>query len=148
MNIKTLTSWLVMSEFEILLNFLGLLVTTILLCLKLDNFDPSISWKFVFLPVFAVDGLQAYFCTIVFIREYFESKAWQGVEAVFRLINSGIFLGARFIFKLFVYHILENGGGESENGRHRFQYAAFALYTHLVILIFRACRLKKHQVLK
>ncbi len=147
MNIKTVTRWLVMSEFEMFLNVLGLFITTILLCLKLDKFDSSTSWELVFMPVFVADGLQTYFCIIVFIREFFEYGKFRDLEAVVRLINSGIFLVTRFLFKLFVYLILVNEGNDSSDKR-RFHYATFPLFLHLVLLIFRSCRLKKYQVLK
>ncbi|GFQ94844.1 hypothetical protein TNCT_264171, partial [Trichonephila clavata] len=39
--------------------------------LKLEKYI-SISWWSAFVPLFICDGLNAYFCVIVFIRQYLE----------------------------------------------------------------------------
>ena len=143
MNIKSVTRWFVMSEFEMLLNCLGVATATILLCLRLD-YAQDISWKLVFTPMFVTDGMQFYFCIIVLLRQFFEfqQRPW---EPVLRFVISSLFLITRFLFKLFVYLILVSGV-EGDNSIRRLQYAMFPLFLHLILLIFRSCRLKKYQI--
>ena len=140
MNLKSLTRWLVMTEFEMLINAIGLFMTTILICLKLD-FDCELSWKHVMMPMFIVDALQAYFCIIVFLRMLHD---FQIKQAMSRLLISGVLLTSRFMFKLFIYLLLVD---DNTNGKYKFQYAKFPLFLHLVLLMFRSCCLKKYQVL-
>ena len=141
MNIKSLTRWLVMTEFEMLLNIIGFFIFTVLLCLRLDFFY-QLSWKQILMPLFVADACQCYFCIIAFIRHFFE---FQAKPAVLRFIISSLFLAARFLFKFFVYLLLTSN---SEQGkRFRFHYATFPLFLHLTLLIFRSCRLKKYQIL-
>lgn len=139
MDIKSVTRWLVMTEFEMLINILGLFATTILICLKID-FAFELTWKCVMMPMFIADGLQAYFCIIVFLRLFHD---FQIKQAISRLIISGVLLTTRFLFKLFIYLMLTD---DNENGKYRFQYAKYPLLLHLILLMFRSCCLKKYQV--
>ena len=46
-------------------------VFSVLLVLKVESvFPDSTSWFLVFAPLFSSDGINAYFCIIVFIRQY------------------------------------------------------------------------------
>lgn len=144
MNMKSVTRWLVMTEFEMLLNIVGLFATTILVCLKLD-YAYAVSWKLVIMPMFVGDALQAYFCIIVFIRQFFQ---YQAKPAVLRLIISSLFVAIRFSFKIYVYLILNVDSESSDNeGLKRFDYGSFPLFLHLTMLIFRSCQLKKDKIL-
>jgi ribonuclease P/MRP protein subunit RPP20 len=141
MNTKSITRWLVMTEFEMLINLIGLFCTTIFISLKLD-FDFEFNWFQVMLPMFLADCLQAYFCLIVFLRQFYE---FQAKSAVFRLIIASMFLTFRFLFKLFIYLMIDEVLNEKKI--FKFQFASFPLFFHLIFLMFRSCGLKKHQVL-
>ena len=54
----------------------SLTVFSVLVVLKLEGYlvPASTSWFLVFAPLFISDGLNAYFCIIVFIRQYLESQ--------------------------------------------------------------------------
>ena len=135
MNVKTLARWLVMTEFEMLMNAVGLLLSTVLLAIKLDLGESiAISWFHVFLPAFIADALQAYFCLIVFIRQLNEYKQ---KTAIFRFLTSTYLLVNRFFVKLLVFLLL------NKSANFKFQYVGFALLSHLVIMLFRSCSLKK-----
>ncbi|GFS56943.1 uncharacterized protein NPIL_395681 [Nephila pilipes] len=54
-----------------LLTYTVLVVKEVIATLKLENYI-SISWWSAFVPLFICDGLNAYFCVIVFIRQYLE----------------------------------------------------------------------------
>ena len=140
MNIKSLTRWLVMTEFEMLLNVVGILIFSILISIKLD-FNDNITWKEVFAPLFIADGLQAYFCVIVFIRQLSESET---KDAVFRYIISFLLLASRVSFKLLTFFVVTGPNGNEKN--FKFQYVAIPLFFHLSLLMLRSCRLKKYQV--
>ena len=57
-------------------NCFSLTVFSVLLVLKIEGYllPASVSWFLVFAPLFICDGLNAYFCIIVFIRQYLESQ--------------------------------------------------------------------------
>lgn len=144
MNIKSLTRWLVLTEFEMLMNMLGLFCFSILFCMKLDyQFESTITWRQMFLPLWLVDGLSLYFCVIVFMRQIGE---FQTKSAALRLFISVFFLSTRFVAKLIVYFILSSSAHVNENKRIKFQYASVPIFFHLILLMFRSCRLHKYQV--
>ena len=64
-----LTIWLNTTLFEIFLFLISLLLSSIILAIKLE-FSPQIGLKTVFLPLYIFDILSAYFCMIIFIRQY------------------------------------------------------------------------------
>jgi len=66
-----LLRWFGVSAFEIWIWLLSLGVFSVLLVLKVESvFPDSTSWFLVFAPLFSSDGINAYFCIIVFIRQY------------------------------------------------------------------------------
>lgn len=116
MNLKTLSRWLLMTEFEMFLNVISFTVFSILLCLRLDfcsNIEDdnnmnncsglSLKWFYVFLPLFLVDLLQANFISIVFMRQMRENKSREGIV---RLFFSLLFLMTRFLFKFAIYFLV------------------------------------------
>ena len=169
MRMKTLCKWLVMTEYELFINLLGLLVFSILLCLKLDASTTTtatstittatidhISWLGVFTPLFVADMLQINFISIVFIRQLNEMLKR---EAMMRMIVSSLLLLARLIFKLLVFFLIirnnssinNNGSSASANANShmatapavlKFQVCAMPLFFHLIVLLFRSCGLK------
>lgn len=145
MNLKSLTRWLVMTEFEMLINIIGIFIFTILLCVKYDS-DSLITWRQLFIPLWLVDGLSIYFCIIVFLRQLGE---FQAKSAAFRLFFSFFFLATRFVAKLMVYFILSTNSENiynDENRKLKFQHASIPMFFHLGMLMFRSCRLHKYQV--
>lgn len=144
MNVKSLTRWLVLTEFEMLMSMIGLFVFSILLCLKLDyQFESAITWHQMFIPLWLVDGLSLYFCIIVFLRQVGEL---QTKAAALRLFISVFFLSTRFVAKLMIYFILSSSTHLNESKRIKFQYASVPIFFHLILLLFRSCRLHKYQV--
>ncbi len=112
MNMKTITRWLVMTEFEMLLNVLCFTAFSILLCIRLDgypniedalNTTASLKWSTVFGPLFLVDLLQANFITIVFMRQLKENRSKEGTV---RLFFSLLLLMTRFMFKISIYFMV------------------------------------------
>lgn len=136
-KLKTLCCWFVMTEFEVFMNLCAIFVFTVLLCLKLDSFY-EFEWFSIFLPLFIADFLQANFCSILFMRQILQN---QKKMAVFRLILSGMFLLARFMFKYLTYQFINSSGS------FKFQVVAIPIYFHLVFLLFKTCGLKKHNAI-
>lgn len=96
--IEELVRWLGLTVFEIWINLISLLLFTILLAVK---YDPtvdvySINWWMIFLPLFAGDALNAYFCIIIFIRMLLENTL---KFSLLRVLWSGTFLLMTFLFK-------------------------------------------------
>lgn len=71
-TLREVISFLGISVFEIWLNIISLTVFTFLLAFCLDESLPNTeqNWWQIFLPLFIADGLNCYFCVIVFIRMY------------------------------------------------------------------------------
>ena len=127
-----------MTEFEMIINILGMLVFSILLCIKVDlspTAATNLTWTNVFTPLFVVDGLQAYFLFIVFIRLVRDKEL---KAAIVRLILTGVMLSLRFTFKLLLHH--------SVSGLTiiKFTYISLPIFFILVILLFKSCTLKKY----
>lgn len=96
--IEELVRWLGLTVFEIWINLISFLLFTILLAVK---YDPtidiySINWWMIFLPLFAGDALNAYFCIIIFIRMLLENTL---KFSLLRVLWSGTFLLMTFLFK-------------------------------------------------
>ena len=161
MNAKTVSRWLVMTEFEMLMQMLAFTVFSVLLCIRLDycsNHDDhdfaatacGLKWFHVFLPLFVVDVLQANFITIVFMRQLKEN---QSKEGIMRLFFSVLFLKSRLVFKAAIYSLVSQYTFKSNDitqeitakMRVRFQHAATPIFFHLSVLMFRSCCLKKYQ---
>ena len=145
MNVKTLSRWLTMTDFEMMLNLVGLFVTTILVAIKVDANSSRLTWFNVFLPLFVADFLQAYFIIIVFVRQLSEYKR---KEATMRLILSVMLLSARFTIKQFLYLILDSStidhiAVEISSPHIKFKYVSFPIFFHLFVLLFKSCSLKK-----
>lgn len=96
-TIEEVVRWLGLTIFEIWINLIAFLIFTILLALR---YNPSSeftnNWWNIFLPLFAGDALNAYFCIIIFIRMQLESPL---KVALFRISWSAIFLFMTFLFK-------------------------------------------------
>jgi hypothetical protein len=141
MNLKTLRSWLMMHEFEMFMNLIGILIFSILLCLKYDFYlnNVSFKWSYVFMPLFFVDSLQAYFNFIVFIRLY---KEYELKTALIRFIFTMIILLLKFLFKILLYFSI-NGDITIKYG-----YITLPIFLLMVIFLFKSCTLKKFDTIE
>ena len=131
LNLRSLNRWLVMTEFEMLMNLIGLFIFSILLHLKFDqDYDSILTWRHLFIPLWIVDGLSLYFCIIVFLRQL---GAFQTKEAALRLFISFLCLASRFVAKLMIYQMLNINNDLADIKRIKFQYASVPIFFHLVI---------------
>lgn len=98
LSLKELVNWLGLTIFEIWINLLSLTVFVMLLALKLDEnyFVGQSGWWIVFSPLFVADGLNTYFCSIVFIRMHMEGMI---KDSILRALWSTISLLLIFVFK-------------------------------------------------
>jgi len=97
-TIDEIVKWLGLTVFEIWVNLIALLLFTVTFALQ---FNPDVeiynnNWWMIFIPLFAGDALNAYFCTIVFIRMQLESSL---KVALLRICWSATFLFMTFLFK-------------------------------------------------
>ncbi len=129
-TLKEIVKWLGITAFEIWLHVVTLFVFSILAVLKHQEILDS-SWWTVFIPLFASDGLDMYFCTIVFIRMYKEKEYRL---AGLRLVSSAMLLVCLLVFKILLCQKL--------NRDRNFSYSEiFApVFIALQILMVRACQ--------
>jgi ribonuclease P/MRP protein subunit RPP20 len=140
LNSRTVCKWLMMTEFEMLINLMGITASTILLALKVDEYL-NLNWRAIFMPLFVADALQAYFCLIVVIRLYFD---YQKKKSLLHGFSTGSLLILRFISKLLFYILLSKEDESYPNGfKPTLQQAMTPLFVHLTILGFRTFYLKK-----
>ncbi|ELT97574.1 hypothetical protein CAPTEDRAFT_178898 [Capitella teleta] len=130
-TLEELVKWLGVTVFEMWLNLASLLIFTILLCLKLEG-AMTTSWWNVFVPLFLADGLNAYFCVIVFIRMYKEGLY---KKATARLASSVVCLVCVFVFKLLFCQKL------SAQNSLSYSEVFASLFVALQILLVRACQI-------
>lgn len=99
-KLSELVRWLGLTEFEILINLVGILVFSIILALKLagDLISTNrLDWFTVFSPLFCGDICNSYFCVIVGIRLYINTTNKR--KALHRFMWSTYFLVLTIIFK-------------------------------------------------
>ncbi len=130
LTLKEVIKWIGMTAFEIWLHLVTLFVFSILAVLKHHNVLDS-TWWAIFIPLFACDGLNMYFCTIVFIRMYKE-KEYR--IAGLRLLSSVLMLVCLIVFKILLCQRL--------NHERNYKYSeVFApIFVALQILMVRACQ--------
>lgn len=133
-SIDELVHWLGLTIFEIWINLLSLTIFTILLALKLDAeyFLGSGGWWIVFSPLFAADGINTYFCAIIFIRMHMEGMVKVGI---LRALWSMISLMLMFVFK---YLLCKKLSGQSNLEYSEVLSPVFIL---LQLIAIRACQL-------
>ena len=136
MNLRTLRSWLMMHEFEMFINLFGILIFSILLCVKYDfnATNSSFKWIYVFLPLFLIDILQTYFNFIVFLRLYREHEL---KTAILHFIFRSIVLLLKFLFKILLYLSIDG------DITIKFAYITLPIFLLLTIFLFKSCTLKK-----
>ncbi|XP_063991706.1 transmembrane protein 203 [Diachasmimorpha longicaudata] len=133
-SLNELVHWLGLTIFEIWVNLASLTVFTVLLALKLDgNYFLGFSgWWTVFTPLFIADGLNTYFCAIIFIRMHMEGMIKVGV---LRALWSLISLLLVFVFK---YLLCKKLSGQSSLEYSEVFSPVFIL---LQLIAVRACQL-------
>lgn len=103
-QLKELLSWLGLTVFEVWTALVCFCVFTVLLTLKVEvESFADVSWWLIFAPLFISDAFNAYFCIIVFIRQYLK----QSYKAAFiRALWSLLMLALLFIFKYLLCQLL------------------------------------------
>lgn len=131
-QLKELLKWLGLTVFEIWTALMCLTAFSILVTLKVEGILASTSWWLIFAPLFIADGLNAYFCAIVFIRMYQEGSY---KSAFVRALWSLIMLGLLLVFKYLLCKKL--------NGDQRLDYSEVMspIFILLQLVMFRACHL-------
>ncbi|XP_012257911.1 transmembrane protein 203 [Athalia rosae] len=133
-SLNELVHWLGLTIFEIWINLISLTIFTILLAMKLDSnyFSSSGGWWMVFSPLFVADGLNTYFCAIIFIRMQMDG-IMKG--AILRALWSLTFLLLVFVFK---YLLCKKLSGQSSLEYSEVLSPVFIL---LQLIAVRACQL-------
>lgn len=91
------------SIFEIWMSIIAFFLFTLFLALKLED-DITWSWWRVFLPLFAYDGLSAYFVAIVCIRLILDNEKR---KAALRTLWNAFILSLLFIYKVLLCQRLQ-----------------------------------------
>lgn len=129
-TLQELVHWLRMTAFELWLHTVSVLIFSVLAVLKYEG-SLVMSWWVVFIPLFTCDGLNAYFCVIVLVRQYMEHDL---KVATVRFLTSGLSLVLLFLFKLLLCQRL--------SGQRDMLVAEVMgpMYVLLQIVMVRACR--------
>lgn len=133
-SLSELVHWLGLTIFEIWVNLISLTIFMILLILKLDDgyFLGSSGWWTVFSPLFVADGLNTYFCAIIFIRMHMEGMVKVGI---LRALWSFVLLLLIFVFK---YLLCKKLSGQTTLDYSEVLSPVFIL---LQLIAIRACQL-------
>jgi len=156
-QLKEFLSWLGLTVFEVTTFAISFLVFTVLLTLKTElqfldwKTADSFSWWHVFAPLFVSDALNAYFCIIVFIRQYLKVKSVmellpvgmscsQTYRAAFRrFLWSFVVLALLSIFKyLLCQKLIDHSSGKNSLDNSKVLSPVFIL---LQFVMVRACNL-------
>ncbi|XP_076618120.1 transmembrane protein 203 [Colletes latitarsis] len=133
-SLNELVHWLGLTIFEIWINLVSLTIFTMLLALKLDDnyFVGNSGWWIVFSPLFVADGLNTYFCAIIFIRMHMEGMIKVAIQ---RALWSLILLLLIFVFK---YLLCKKLTGQSTLEYSEIMSPIFILFQLIAV---RACQL-------
>lgn len=126
-------SCLGISAFEIWFNIISLTVFTFLLAFKVDDGPLNEqNWWLIFLPLFVADGLNCYFCIIVFIRMYLSGQIKNGLLCT---TWSLIVLTLIFVFKFLLCRKL--------SGQSNLEYSEIVspIFILLQLFVARACQM-------
>lgn len=131
-KLSELVRWLGITEFEIFVNLLSLLIFSVALAMKLAGHFPF-DWFIVFSPLFCGDICNAYFCIIVSIRLYFFIESRR--KSLQRLLWSTKVLVLTGVFKYLLCLKLSNA--------QDLEYSeVFApIFVLLQLIAVRACQL-------
>ncbi|XP_031827061.1 transmembrane protein 203 [Nomia melanderi] len=132
-SLNELVHWLGLTIFEIWINLVSLTIFTMLLALKLDDnyFLGQSGWWIVFSPLFIADGLNTYFCAIIFMRMHMEGTI---KAAILRALQSLSSLLLIFAFKYLLCKKL--------TGQSTFEYSEIMspIFVLLQLIAVRACQ--------
>jgi len=126
-----LLRWFGISVFEIWVWLLSLTVFSVLLVLKVENFL-STSWFIVLSPLFVSDAINAYFCIIVFIRQYLYQEL---SNAPFRTLWSLLVIVVLFGFKYLLCQKL------NDSIKLEYSEVMSPIFILLQLVMIRACQL-------
>jgi len=131
---KELLRWLGVTVFETWLFLLALTLFSVLLYLKSEKIilKEQHDWFYVFAPLFVSDGLNAYFCIIVFIRQYLDRDF---KNALLRAIWSLLVIGLLFVFKFLLCNKL------SATSKLDYSEVMSPVFILLQLIMIRACQL-------
>lgn len=129
-SIEEIIKWLGMTIFEIWLHIVTFFIFSIIAVLKQEGVLHT-SWWNIFIPLFVCDGLNAYFCWIVFIRMYKDQRYRVGG---LRLLSSLVLLVCIFIFKILLCQKLTN------NMNFSYSEVFAPVFVALQIVMVRACQ--------
>lgn len=135
LTLKELVRWFGMTAFEIWVHLVTVFVFSILIVLKQEA-GISMSWWLAFTPLYVADGLNTYFCIIVFIRQY-QDYAFR--PAGIRLISSLLCCSLIFVFKFLLCQKLH----DRMSGLSHTEVIA-PLFPLLVILSIKSCQTQQH----
>ena len=108
-TVEEFSLWLGLTQFEILVQTICLLVFTGLLTYRVDfseNILSSSDKWLIFSPLFAANVINAYFCVIVFIRTCLERTF---KSAIFRALWSSTVIGILMLFEYMLCQKLIGG---------------------------------------
>ncbi|XP_065829171.1 transmembrane protein 203-like [Oscarella lobularis] len=130
---KELSLWFGMAPFEIWIDLMGLIVFSILLPMKIEDVITG-SWWYVFLPLFAAIGLNAYFSLIVFVRVWTHNGK---NRALVRILWNYMISGLILAFLLLLCFQLEQ--------KIHTSYGAVMspLFAAVVLLLIRGCQVNE-----
>lgn len=133
-SLREILSFLGISVFEIWLNVISLTIFTILLAFKLDGlvYFKELNWWSIFLPLFIADGLNCYFCIIVFIRMYLCGQIKNGLLCTTWSLSV---LTLIFVFKFLLCRKL--------SGQSTLEYSEVVspIFILLQLFVARACQM-------
>uniref|UniRef100_A0A0B6Y7Q4 Transmembrane protein 203 n=1 Tax=Arion vulgaris TaxID=1028688 RepID=A0A0B6Y7Q4_9EUPU len=130
LKLKEVIQWTRMTAFELFLQLLSVLIFSVLVAMKVEG-DLTATWPTIFTPLFICDGLNAYLCLIVFVRQY---REYDLKQASLRVASSLVVIAMIFTFKLLLCQKLVTGNLNCSE--------VFApLFVLSQILMIRACRM-------
>jgi len=128
-----LLRWFGVSAFEVWVWLFSLTIFSVLVALKVEQFfSDSTSWFVVFSPLFASDGINAYFCIIVFIRHYLYKEF---NNAPLRTLWSLLVIVLLFGFKYLLCQKLD------DSIKLEYSEVMSPVFILLLLVMIRACQL-------
>lgn len=136
-TVEEFSQWIGLTQFEMLIQTIGLLVFTGLLTYRVDflkqsDFNTSDTW-ITFFPLFVANIINAYFCVIVFIRTCLERTF---KSAFLRALWSSTVIG---ILMLFEYMLCQKLTGANNLDTSE---VASPILLLLQLLAVRACQIQ------
>lgn len=130
LSLKEIAEWLGVSPFELSLQVLSLLLTSILIPMKLEQ-DIRATWWTVFTPIWIVNGMWIYFRLIIYLRLHFHctSRRHRGILKFFWIIT---FTALLISFEMLLCQHLEHS-------KYSLTTVFIPLFIVLGLLLVRSC---------